>query len=148
MANSVFFDQVVSNMDVVNTYRKLLPDQKAPQKLLSQDKSSSALIFYWGIKGSFPQLDLHNIFFSQDYQSEFDSMQAHQIPDEPTIYLYISSKMVKGDAPEGKENWFVMINVPNNQGAGLGYLDSRSAQKDTGPAIRAAGGKCGRIDRM
>lgn len=110
------FDRVVSNMDMVNTYRKLLPAHKAPEKLLKQEKSTSALIFYWGIGQSFPELDLHNIFFSDDYQSEFEAMQAHQVPEDPTIYLYISSKMVKGDAPEGKENWFVMINVPNNQG--------------------------------
>lgn len=111
-----FFDQVVSNMDIVNTYRHLLPEEKAPQRLLAQDKSTSALIFYWGIGKSFPALDLHNIFFSEDYKSEFDTMEAQQIPDDPTIYLYISSKMVPEDAPAGKENWFAMINVPNNQG--------------------------------
>jgi phytoene desaturase len=65
-------DIVVTNSDVVPTYRRLLKQHKAPEKILSQPRSSSALIFYWGIKNTFPQLDLHNIFFSKDYKTEFD----------------------------------------------------------------------------
>ncbi|MEM6802162.1 MAG: 1-hydroxycarotenoid 3,4-desaturase CrtD [Bacteroidota bacterium] len=108
---------VVSNMDVVPTYRKLLSHQKAPEKILSQPRSSSALIFYWGIKASFPQLDLHNIFFSEDYQEEFRQIWEEKgIYHDPTIYVHISSKCEAEDAPQGCENWFVMINVPANQG--------------------------------
>jgi diapolycopene oxygenase len=59
-------DVVVSNMDVVPTYRKLLPGLKAPERTLAQERSSSALVFYWGIRGSFPELGLHNILFSND----------------------------------------------------------------------------------
>ena len=108
---------VVSNMDVVPTYRHLLASQKAPEKILTQPRSSSALIFYWGIKESFPELDLHNIFFSQDYQEEFRHIwEEKSIYEDPTIYVHISSKCEAEDAPIGKENWFVMINVPANQG--------------------------------
>jgi diapolycopene oxygenase len=58
-------DIVVTNSDVVPTYRKLLKNHKAPEKVLQQPRSSSALIFYWGITKVFPELDLHNIFFSK-----------------------------------------------------------------------------------
>ncbi|MGB0199677.1 MAG: hypothetical protein ACPF80_06570, partial [Flavobacteriaceae bacterium] len=58
-------DVVVSNMDVVPTYRHLMPTQKAPEKSLGQELSSSAVIFYWGVNRLFPELDLHNIFFSR-----------------------------------------------------------------------------------
>ncbi|MFM8912431.1 MAG: phytoene desaturase family protein, partial [Flammeovirgaceae bacterium] len=61
-------DLVVSNMDAYYTYRKLMPGAKAPERALRQERSSSALIFYWGINRSFAQLDLHNIFFSGDYE--------------------------------------------------------------------------------
>lgn len=109
------FDTIVSNMDVVNTYHKLLPDVNQPKRILSQPKSSSALIFYWGIKQSFPQLDLHNIFFSNDYKKEFTCLfQEKTISDDPTVYVNISSKYKPDDAPPDCENWFVMINVPNN----------------------------------
>ncbi len=111
------FDRVVSNMDVVNTYKKLLPNLKAPRFLLDQPKSSSALIFYWGIKKEFPKLDLHNIFFSDDYQSEFDHIfNKGTCYNDPTVYVNITSKYQSEDAPKGCENWFTMVNVPNNQG--------------------------------
>lgn len=108
---------VVSNMDVVPTYRHLLPDQPAPERILRQPRSSSALIFYWGIAGTFPELDLHNIFFSQDYEGEFRQLwQDRSISDDPTVYINITSKRSPEDAPQGCENWFVMINVPSDTG--------------------------------
>ena len=108
---------VVSNMDVVSTYRKLLPNVAPPTRLLKQPKSSSALIFYWGIRQAFAQLDLHNIFFSQDYRTEFEHIFQHRsIHSDPTVYINITSKYKPDDAPPNSENWFTMINVPNNAG--------------------------------
>jgi phytoene desaturase len=110
-------DLVVSNMDVVHTYRKLLPNQKQPEKVLSQERSSSAVIFYWGVGKSFSQLDLHNIFFSDDYSAEFAAIfNTKTLYHDPTIYVNITSKDIPADAPEGKENWFVMINAPHDTG--------------------------------
>ncbi|MFK7899196.1 MAG: 1-hydroxycarotenoid 3,4-desaturase CrtD [Cyclobacteriaceae bacterium] len=110
-------DRVISNMDVVPTYRKLLAKHNAPEKILSQPRSSSALIFYWGISKSFPQLDVHNIFFSEDYKKEFDHIFSQKdIYVDPTVYINITSKENASDAPSGHENWFVMVNVPSNEG--------------------------------
>lgn len=109
-------DKVVSNMDVFYTYRKLMPNVKAPEKILNQERSSSALVFYWGIKKEFRALGLHNILFSGRYKEEFDSMfDRGDIIDDPTIYINISSKYEKPDAPSGCENWFVMINAPHHE---------------------------------
>ena len=106
-------DYVVSNMDIYPTYRKLLPQAKAPEKVLGQERSSSAVIFYWGVKKSFLDLDLHNILFSEDYQGEFEAIfGTKQLFKDPTIYINITAKNVPGDAPTGHENWFVMINTP------------------------------------
>lgn len=108
---------VISNMDVTPTYRHLLKDQPAPERTLRQERSSSALIFYWGIRHSFPQLGLHNIFFSKDYRKEFQDIFNGIVPaDDPTVYINITSKDVAEDAPDGSENWFVMVNVPENKG--------------------------------
>ncbi|MBC5994077.1 1-hydroxycarotenoid 3,4-desaturase CrtD [Pontibacter cellulosilyticus] len=110
-------DVVVSNMDIVPTYRRLLPNQKAPEQTLQQPRSSSALIFYWGIKRSFPELHVHNIFFSQDYKTEFEHIFKYKsISQDPTVYINITSKADPQEAPTGCENWFVMVNVPHNQG--------------------------------
>lgn len=112
-------DIVISNMDVWPTYKKLLAKYPKlhPKKILQQERSSSALIFYWGINKQFPQLDLHNIFFSADYKGEFDAIwEDKTIIADPTVYLNISSKNNSKDAPANCENWFVMINVPANTG--------------------------------
>ncbi|MGB0358091.1 MAG: 1-hydroxycarotenoid 3,4-desaturase CrtD [Flavobacteriaceae bacterium] len=110
-------DVVVSNMDIVPTYRKLLAHQKQPEKVLGQERSSSAVIFYWGVGASFTQLDLHNILFSDDYAAEFEAIfNQKSLYNDPTIYVNITSKDVPADAPKGKENWFVMINAPHDTG--------------------------------
>jgi len=112
-----YADLVINNMDMVNAYKTILKDQKQPTLLLNQPKSSSALIFYWGIKKNFPELDLHNIFFSSNYKQEVDHIfQKGTIHYDPTVYVNITSTHKQDDAPKGSMNWFTMINVPNNQG--------------------------------
>ncbi len=111
------FDIVISNMDVYNSYKKLMPAVKRPAKTLDQPKSSSGIIFYWGIKKEFKELGLHNILFSENYEEEFNTIFAKKaIYHDPTIYLNITSKHSPSDAPQGCENWFSFINVPNNSG--------------------------------
>lgn len=110
-------DVVVNNMDMVNAYKTILRKQKQPKLLLSQPKSSSALIFYWGVKAHFQELDLHNILFSDDYRTEFEHIfNKGSIYSDPTVYINITSVYKEDDAPAGCMNWFTMINVPNNQG--------------------------------
>lgn len=112
-----YFDIIISNMDVYNSYKKLMPGIKRPAKTLDQPKSSSGIIFYWGIKKEFPELGLHNILFADNYEEEFDTIfRKKAIYHDPTIYLNITSKHTPTDAPPGCENWFAFINVPNNQG--------------------------------
>ncbi|MBM3937235.1 MAG: phytoene desaturase [Sphingomonadales bacterium] len=110
-------DVVVSNADVYTTYKHLLAKHPAPQRTLQQERSSSALVFYWGIAAEFPELHLHNILFSNDYGREFKALFAEGAPhDDPTIYINITTKCDNSDAPPGCENWFVMINVPSHVG--------------------------------
>ena len=110
-------DVVVSNMDIYSTYNTLLTDVEKPKKTLEQERSSSALIFYWGINKEFEELDLHNIFFTQDYETEFHHLfNSKTMYDDPTVYINITSKEEASDAPKGCENWFVMVNAPANYG--------------------------------
>lgn len=119
-ANNKLYDAdiVVSNMDVYGTYRFLLQDEQKAARVLKQERSSSALVFYWGINTSFPELELHNIFFSKNYKEEFDHLFTHKtMYEDPTVYINITSKCEPGEqAPPGKENWFVMVNAPANTG--------------------------------
>ena len=66
-----------------------------------------------GIEKTHAQLAHHNIFFSSDYPSEFEAMFEQGVPSqEPTIYIAITSKSDPDHAPQGGENWFVMVNTP------------------------------------
>ena len=122
---------VISNVDVYFTYLRLLQQPEAAKKILQQERSSSAMIFYWGIRQSFPQLSLHNIFFSGNYQLEFDHLFKHKtLYEDPTVYINITSKCEPGvQAPEGMENWFVMINVPANVGQNWELFRQQSRER-------------------
>ncbi len=124
------FDLIVSDVDIVTLYKNLLPGLPFPKKQLSLERSTSALIFYWGIDHVFPELSLHNILFSKEYKKEFHHLfTGKNIHDDPTVYIFISAKEVPADAPEGAENWYVMINVPENAGQDWDHL-IRKARRD------------------
>lgn len=113
------FDVVISDADIKPTYRYLLKDPDAPllKRYERLEPSSSGIVFYWGVKRRFPELGLHNIFFSSDYEREFaEIFDQGRSPSDPTIYINITSKVTLGDAPEGGENWFVLINAPPDRG--------------------------------
>jgi len=113
--NLIHGDIVISNADIHPTYTHLLPNHPMPKQIRRQERSSSAFIFYWGIDTSFKELEAHNILFSADYEQEFREIwRDNSIPNDPTVYINISSKYHSVDAPTGCENWFVMINVPSN----------------------------------
>lgn len=138
---------VISNMDVVPTYRNLLPDLKAPERTLRQERSSSALVFYWGVQADHAELGLHNILFSNDYRAEFIHLfDRLELYHDPTVYINITSKHTPGDAPKGCANWFTMINAPRDVGqydeARIAFARERIQEKvqrslgiDLGPLI-------------
>ncbi|MFK8036755.1 MAG: 1-hydroxycarotenoid 3,4-desaturase CrtD [Crocinitomicaceae bacterium] len=108
-------DLFVLNMDIALVYKQLLNENDRYQKEIKKERSSSGLVFYWGMNRSFPELSLHNILFSEDYEAEFTQIfKGKKVPTNPTIYINISSKEAPEDAPLGCENWFVMINTPSN----------------------------------
>lgn len=110
-------DMVVSDIDIHRFYASLFPDNSRLEKIRKQERSSSALIFYWGMKGKYTELDIHNIFFGADYKQEFEHLfEKKEVYKDPTVYIYISSKYQETDAPDGHENWFVMINAPADKG--------------------------------
>jgi phytoene desaturase len=110
-------DIVISDVDIYYLYRDLLPGEPFPDKYFKPERSTSAMIFYWAIDKKFAELELHNLFFSENYKEEFDHLFLRKsIYSDPTTYLFISSKIVEKDAPGEGENWFVMINVPENIG--------------------------------
>jgi phytoene dehydrogenase-like protein len=121
-------DYVICNADSTQAYQSLIKGAQPGWKYLNQQPSTSALIFYWGVKGKHPELDLHNILFSANYQAEFDCLDRKEVNEDPTVYIFISSRIVADDAPEGCENWFVMINAPENTGQDWAEIRARARE--------------------
>lgn len=106
-------DTLVCAIDHLPFYKQILKDNRLHDKYARQERSSSALVFYWAVDRVFP-LGLHSIFFSSDYKKEFEAIfGSRTLPSEPTIYVHISATANPDDAPEGCQNWFVMINTPS-----------------------------------
>lgn len=121
---NVAADAVISNVDVLTTYDRLLPDD-APQigrtrrALHALEPSYSGFVLLVGTDRTFPDLAHHTIFFSADYRAEFDDIvRRHVPPAEPTIYVCRTTATDPSVAPAGCDNLFVMVNVP--------YLDDRT----------------------
>ncbi|MFN3529170.1 MAG: phytoene desaturase family protein [Bacteroidia bacterium] len=106
------FNKVVSAVDITQVNQHMYPRNARFARKRPQELSTSALIFHWGMKGDFQELDLHNIFFSSNYHREFQYLRRGKIANDPTIYVYVSSKLNAADAPQAHENWFVMVNTP------------------------------------
>jgi phytoene desaturase len=109
------YDIIISNADVNYTYKNLLDDSysKMAKRYARLEKSSSAIVFYWGVNNKFQQLETHNILFSENYKEEFENLfEKKTLSNDPTIYIYISAKFNESDAPKNFENWFVLVNVP------------------------------------
>ncbi|WP_444684865.1 phytoene desaturase family protein [Alkalicoccus luteus] len=111
-------DIVVSNLEVIPAYETLLPKNgrtKKEVKSLSKtyEPTVSGLVLLLGTDREFPQLEHHNFFFSEDPEKEFKQIFEKGVPaDDPTIYIGVSSKTDPSQAPEGKENLFVLTHVP------------------------------------
>lgn len=134
------FDLVVSDVDLYHLYAVLLSRTRLPKVWFSHDRSTSALIFHWGLNVTSPSLDVHNVLFSGDYRDEFRHLfDLKRISKDPTVYIYISCKASEDDAPAGRENWFVMINTPENTGQDWDALTVESRQRIVEKIARMTG---------
>ena len=109
-------DILVCNGDTLSARTGFLAGlftQKDREKALRPPLSTSGFILFLGVRGTEPRLGHHNIFFSDDYPVEFAEIHARkQNPSEPTIYIAVSSRTDPVHAPEGHDNYFVLINAP------------------------------------
>jgi phytoene desaturase len=107
------YDAVVSNADAVYTLTRLLEGAAVRKSIARIEASCSGLVFLWGIARKNETLRHHNIFFSSDYRREFrEIFDEGKAPSDPTVYVSITSRADPDHAPQGKENWFVLINMP------------------------------------
>jgi phytoene desaturase len=106
--------QVLVNADPQYAYHKLIPGQQAMAKRLAGlEPSCSGYILMLGVDKIYEQLAHHNIFFSDDYRREFDTIFRRRVPAaDPTVYIATSARTDPQHAPPGHMNFFVLVNAP------------------------------------
>ncbi len=115
-------DFVVANSDAIETYRSLVSEKDRPhfsnKRIEGTEPSCSAFVLLIGTRKKFPQLAHHNIFFSDDYKSEFKAIFKERRPAQnPTIYVCATSRTDATQAPENSENLFILVNAPSTSKA-------------------------------
>lgn len=102
-------DHVVSNVDVHVTRHHLLGmKQSEPRNL-----STSGIVLLASVERRDRGLAHHNVLFADNYRAEFNALQHDKLPDQQaTVYVSRSVHADATRAPDGYENWFVLVNAP------------------------------------
>ncbi|WP_413574826.1 phytoene desaturase [Bdellovibrio sp. HCB290] len=107
---------VVSNGDVVHTYKDLLANEPSVQRktkeLQGKSFSMSLFLIYFGTKRKYPNLAHHNVLFGPRYKELLeDIFQKGTLPDDFSLYLHVPSLTDSSLAPEGHECFYVLAPV-------------------------------------
>lgn len=109
-------DAVVSNGDIMHTYRDLLksnPVAKArAEQLDKQSFSMSLFLIYFGTNKAFPKLSHHNVIFGPRYKELLaDIFDKGILPDDFSLYLHAPSMTDPDLAPPGQHSFYVLSPV-------------------------------------
>jgi phytoene dehydrogenase-like protein len=105
-------DIVIANTDAEHLYADLLPDTDALKRVRRAKRSTSGFVLCVGVRGLTSGLEHHNVWFSDSYRAEYDQLDNGELADDPTIYVCVSSVTDQSQAPDGCENWFLLVNTP------------------------------------
>ena len=116
VANGEFHpaDIIVSNMEVIPAYEKLLLEDEAFMRSLDRlEPSCSGLVLELGLDCQYPQLAHHNFFFSGNQRAHFHTVfRQRRLPPDPTIYLVAASKTDPTVAPAGCDCLKILPHIP------------------------------------
>jgi phytoene desaturase len=109
---------VVSNADVANTYRKLLPERVRPKntdrRFESMRYSMSLFVLYFGTSRQYPHARHHTIILSERYRELLaDIFKRKHLAEDFSIYLHRPTATDPATAPPGCDCFYALIPVPN-----------------------------------
>jgi diapolycopene oxygenase len=108
-------DAVVSNMEVIPAYERLLPAHPQTLKKLEPfEPACSGLVLHLGTKRVYPQLAHHNFFYSQNQRAHFNRVfKKKLLPDDPTLYVVAPSRTDSAVCPPGTDNIKILPHIPH-----------------------------------
>lgn len=108
-------DIVISNADITYTDQTLLPKEYQQYSDKYWEKrmlAPSTFLLYLGIKGTIPNLEHHNLFFSQNWNKGFEEIfHKPAWSEDPSFYICAPSKTDSSVAPVDCENLFVLVPI-------------------------------------
>jgi phytoene desaturase len=116
-------DAVISNADVVHTYRHLLRDipqfDSVRRSLTKKRYSMSLFLIYFGIRGEYPDMAHHTVLFGPRYRGLIDDIfGGSELPEDFSLYLHSPSTTDPSVAPPGCSAFYALSPVPH-----LGHAD-------------------------
>ncbi len=109
-------DAVIFNGDIAALRSGLLGSSaRAATPPMPTVPSLSAVT--WSVEAASNQFDLshHNVFFDQNYASEFSDIFEHnQLPNQPTVYLCAQSRIHTEQIAASTEKHLILVNAPAN----------------------------------
>lgn len=114
--SSEAFDLVVSNADVLHTYRHLLRhDSKTRFKtrvLEKMKQSMSLVVIYFGTNRTYPEIAHHTVLFGPRYKGLLDDIfNRGVLPEDFSLYLHAPTRTDPSLAPTGHEAFYVLSPV-------------------------------------
>jgi phytoene desaturase len=111
-------DAVVSNADVANTYRKLLPatvrKKYTDRRIQSMRYSMSLFVIYFGASRRYPNVRHHTILLSERYRELLeDIFRRKRLAQDFSVYLHRPTATDAAMAPAGCDCFYALIPVPN-----------------------------------
>lgn len=109
-------DAVVSNADVVHTYRDLMKGESRlkskAKRLANMNQSMSLVVIYFGTKKRYPNMAHHNVLFGPRYKELLEDIFDYGVlPDDFSLYLHAPTVSDPSLAPEGCEAFYVLSPV-------------------------------------
>ena len=116
----IMADAVVSNADIANTYRLMLPAEKrrrnSNRHLEKMRYSMSLFVIYFGTRKQYPELRHHTIILGERYKELLHEVfNTKELSSDFSLYLHRPSATDPSMAPSGNDCFYVLIPVPNQQ---------------------------------
>ncbi|MEI6043970.1 MAG: phytoene desaturase [Chloroflexota bacterium] len=130
-------DIIVSNGDVANTYRKLIPERyrrkNSNRRIEGIKYSMSLVVIYFGTKRRYDESNLahHSIILGERYKDLLKEIFGNKaLPKDFSLYLHRPSKTDPTVAPDGCESFYVLSPVPN-MGSEIDWAKAAKPYRDT-----------------
>ena len=114
-------NNVICNADPPAVYEKLLNENSNKSLFFKWKKnrmeySMGLFVYYFGTKKTYDNVEHHTIKFGNKYKEHLDDIfDNKKLNNDISYYLHRPSATDKSMAPKGKDCFYVLVPVPNNQ---------------------------------